>query len=75
MDCDYLFLAADTMRARLLFNAIVHQYLVPGVQVGAKVHEDDGRTFVWIGRRRETGRGVGTGNLRFDQIQPTQQSP
>jgi hypothetical protein len=36
-DCDYLFLAADTMRARLLFNAIIHQYLIPGVQVGAKV--------------------------------------
>ena len=39
-DCDYLFLAADTMRARLLFNAIVHQYLIPGVQVGAKVRVD-----------------------------------
>lgn len=35
--CDYLFLAADTMQARLVFNAIVHQYLVPGVQLGAKV--------------------------------------
>lgn len=39
-DCDYLFLAADSMRARLLFNAIVHQYLIPGVQVGAKVRVD-----------------------------------
>jgi molybdopterin/thiamine biosynthesis adenylyltransferase len=39
-DCDYLFLAADTMRARLLFNSIVHQYLIPGVQVGAKVRTD-----------------------------------
>lgn len=39
-DCDYLFLAADAMRARLLFNAIVHQYLIPGVQVGAKVQVD-----------------------------------
>jgi hypothetical protein len=37
LDCDYLFLAADSMGARLLFNAIVHQYGVPGVQVGAKV--------------------------------------
>ena len=37
VDCDYLFLAADTMGARLLFNAIVHQYGIPGVQVGAKV--------------------------------------
>lgn len=36
-ECDYLFLAADTMSARLLFNAVVHQYGVPGVQVGAKV--------------------------------------
>jgi molybdopterin/thiamine biosynthesis adenylyltransferase len=40
VDCDYLFLAADMMRARLLFNAIVHQYLVPGVQIGSKVQID-----------------------------------
>jgi hypothetical protein len=40
MDCDYIFLAADSMRARLLFNAIVHQYLIPGVQVGSKVVHD-----------------------------------
>jgi len=39
-NCDYLFLAADTMRARLLFNAIVHQFLIPGVQVGAKVQTE-----------------------------------
>ncbi|MDD1522887.1 ThiF family adenylyltransferase [Bradyrhizobium sp. WBAH42] len=36
-DCDYLFLAADTMGARLLFNAVVNQYGIPGVQVGAKI--------------------------------------
>jgi hypothetical protein len=30
----------------------------------------DGRTFVWIGRRAETGRGVGSSGLRFDQIEP-----
>lgn len=42
LDCDYLFLAADTMGARLLMNAIVHQYLIPGVQVGSKVvHEKE----------------------------------
>lgn len=40
LDCDYLFLAADAMRARLLFNAIAHQYLIPGVQIGAKVQVD-----------------------------------
>lgn len=36
--CDYLFLAADSMRARLVFNAIIHQYLIPGVQLGSKIH-------------------------------------
>ena len=42
-DCDFLFLAADTMAARLLFNAIVHQYGIPGIQVGAKIPvADDG---------------------------------
>lgn len=41
--CDYVFLAADSMRARLVFNALVHQYLIPGVQLGAKVRAaDDG---------------------------------
>ena len=39
-DCDFLFLAADTMGARLLFNAIVHQYGIPGIQVGAKIPVD-----------------------------------
>ena len=31
----------------------------------------DGRTYLWIGRYRETGRGVGSSELRFDQIEPT----
>jgi len=43
-DCDFLFLAADSFQARLVFNAMVHQYLIPGVQVGSKVRV-----------RRETG--------------------
>jgi hypothetical protein len=38
--CDYLFLAADSMRARLVFNALVHQYLIPGVQLGSKIRPD-----------------------------------
>ena len=44
-DCDYLFLAANSDQARLIFNAIVHQYLIPGAQVGARVQVDpaDGR--------------------------------
>jgi len=40
IDCDFLFLAADSMRSRLVFNALVHQYLIPGAQVGAKVSVD-----------------------------------
>jgi hypothetical protein len=40
IDCDFIFLAADSMRARLVFNAIVHQFLIPGAQVGAKVGVD-----------------------------------
>jgi hypothetical protein len=31
-----------------------------------------GRTYVWIGRHRETGRGQGASNLRFDQIEPVE---
>jgi hypothetical protein len=38
--CDYMFLAADSMRARLVFNALVHQYLIPGVQLGSKIRSD-----------------------------------
>ena len=37
IDCDYLFLAADTMQSRLVFNALVHQYLIPGAQMGVKI--------------------------------------
>ncbi len=40
LDCDYLFLAANTMRARLVFNQIVQQYFIPGAQVGSKVSTD-----------------------------------
>jgi hypothetical protein len=38
--CDYLFLAADSMQARLLFSALVNADLIPGVQVGAKALVD-----------------------------------
>ena len=40
IDCDAIFLAADTMRARLVVNALCHQYLIPVWQVGAKVDSD-----------------------------------
>lgn len=37
---DHIFLAADTATARLVVNAIAHQYLIPTTQVGAKVVVD-----------------------------------
>lgn len=40
VDCDYLFLAADSFQARAVFNAMVYQYLIPGVQVGSKVRTE-----------------------------------
>jgi hypothetical protein len=41
LGCDFLFLAADSMRARLVFNAIVSQYFIPGIQVGSKIVPGD----------------------------------
>lgn len=40
VDCDVIFLAADTMQARLVVNALCHQYLIPTLQVGARVVND-----------------------------------
>ena len=36
-DCDFIFLAADSMRARLVVNALAHQYLIPTIQMGTKI--------------------------------------
>jgi molybdopterin/thiamine biosynthesis adenylyltransferase len=40
LDCDFLFLAADSHQARRVFNAITHQYLIPGIQLGTKIPVD-----------------------------------
>jgi hypothetical protein len=37
---DYIFLAADSMRARIVVNAVTQQFFVPAVQLGAKVVAD-----------------------------------
>lgn len=37
VDCDFIFLCADTMRARLVVNAVVNQHLIPAVQIGSKI--------------------------------------
>jgi molybdopterin/thiamine biosynthesis adenylyltransferase len=40
IDTDFLFLAADSHQARMVFNAIVHQFLIPGLQIGTKIPVD-----------------------------------
>jgi molybdopterin/thiamine biosynthesis adenylyltransferase len=42
IDCDHVFLAADSALARRLVNSVTHQYLVPNTQVGSKVSVIDG---------------------------------
>lgn len=37
IDCDFVFLAADTMLSREVVNQIAYQYLIPTLQVGSKV--------------------------------------
>lgn len=45
-DVDFLLLATDNIASRLVFNAIVHQYLIPGYQVGVKVLKSPGTSEV-----------------------------
>jgi tRNA A37 threonylcarbamoyladenosine dehydratase len=40
LEVDFIFLAADEMAARLVVNAITQQYMIPAVQVGARVVSD-----------------------------------
>ena len=44
-DCDFVFLAADTMLARAVVNQIAYQYLIPTLQVGSKpvIDKETGR--------------------------------
>jgi hypothetical protein len=70
--CDYLFLAADSMRARLVFNALVHQYLIPGVQLGSKIRSDSAGKLIDVMTAKRPVR-PGHGCLWCNQlIDPTQ---
>jgi len=40
LDCDFLFLAADSHLARMIVNAISHQYLIPAIQLGTRIDVD-----------------------------------
>jgi molybdopterin/thiamine biosynthesis adenylyltransferase len=43
LECDYLFLATDTATARLVANALSQSFLIPVLQIGAKVEtREDG---------------------------------
>lgn len=60
IDSDYVFLAADSMRARLVFNALVHQYLIPGVQLGSKIRcSTDGSLEDVMSANRPVRPGIG----------------
>ena len=39
-DADFVVLATDSIQSRLVFNALVKQYMIPGVQIGSKVSVD-----------------------------------
>jgi molybdopterin/thiamine biosynthesis adenylyltransferase len=39
-DCDFIFLSADTHQARMVFNALSHQFLIPGIQIGTRIETD-----------------------------------
>lgn len=36
-ECDFIFLATDSITSRLVANAIVHSHFIPMIQIGAKV--------------------------------------
>lgn len=58
--CDYIFLAADTARARLVANAIANQYLIPLTQIGAKIRlDEDGNVRSVYSVARVVGRAAG----------------
>lgn len=80
-DCDYLLLAADSMQARHVFNAVVHQYLIPGGQMGVKaqVSKHDGALTDLFVVSRTVIPGEGclwcNGLILADQLQAEATSP
>jgi hypothetical protein len=71
----------DVVRPRgVLLNELPKDFYVAeaeipdsGIIVGRRFQRTrwyDGRTYLWLGRARETGRGSGNSGLKFDQIVP-----
>jgi molybdopterin/thiamine biosynthesis adenylyltransferase len=40
VDCDFIFLAADSHQARQMTNAVAYQFLIPAIQVGTRIEVD-----------------------------------
>lgn len=59
LNCDYVFLAADSAVARLTCNAVAHQYYIPMLQVGTKVLLTEDRPPVVFGAVRKITPGHG----------------
>jgi molybdopterin/thiamine biosynthesis adenylyltransferase len=68
VDCDYIFLAADSHLARMVVNAIAHQYLIPAVQLGTRIEVD--KTTGAVGDIRTNVRPIlpNTGCLRCNKL-------
>lgn len=41
VDCDFIFLAADSHLARMIVNAISYQFLIPAIQIGTRIDVDE----------------------------------
>ncbi len=70
----------DVIKAKgLLLNEVPTPYYIYEAEIPfagtivkravQRVRWYDGKTYIWTGRYRETGRGQGGSNLRFDQIE------
>ncbi|MFN8111647.1 MAG: ThiF family adenylyltransferase [Solirubrobacterales bacterium] len=78
LEADFIFSASDTQFARFAFNAVCHQYLIPGAQVGAKVMADSRghlrlayamhRPVDLAGACLECGGAIGAEALRKEQL-------
>lgn len=78
LEADFIFSATDTQFARFAFNAVCHQYLIPGAQVGAKVVADaDGHLSLAYAMHRpidlagsclECGGAINAEALRIEQL-------
>jgi molybdopterin/thiamine biosynthesis adenylyltransferase len=68
IDCDYVFLAADGHLARMVVNAVAHQFLIPAVQLGTRI-DIDGQTGA-VGDIRTNVRAIlpGSGCLRCNGL-------